>query len=71
MKFKIYGRSELIKTNTVCRTYCCHDIYVSDYLRMEFFLYKKNLIEHCEKCEKTVNKSEVNREIRLSPIFHL
>ena len=43
IKFKIHGRSEVIKTNTVCRTYCCHDIYMSDYLRMEFFLYKKKL----------------------------
>ena len=31
------------------------------------FSYIKKLIEHCEKCEKTVNKPEVNREIRLSP----
>ena len=25
----------LIETNTVCRTHCWHDIYISDYLRME------------------------------------
>ena len=28
-------RSLLIETNTVCRTHCWHDIYISDYLRME------------------------------------
>ena len=41
-----YGRSKLIllesiKTNTVCTTHREHNIYISDYLRMEIFLYKK------------------------------
>ena len=35
------------------------------------FSYIKNLIEHCEKCEKTVKKPEENRDIRLLQIFHL
>ena len=56
------GRSELMKTNTVCTTHCRHDIYISHYLnyRMEFFLYKKTLIEHYEKNDKqTWSKEEM------------
>ena len=59
---------ELIKTNTVCRTHCSHNIYISDYLKMEMFLYKKNFIENCEKnykqtCskQKIANVSSVNQ----------
>ena len=40
-------RSLLIETNTVCRTHCWHDIYISDYLRME--LINWTLREKSEK----------------------
>ena len=40
-------------------------------LAWSFPYIKKNLIEYCEKCEKTVHKPEENRDIRLLPIFHL
>ena len=56
------------KYSTVCITHRLHNIYISDYLRMEVFLYKKT--ENCEKnykqtCseQKNANVSSVNERV--------